>query len=83
MKLRLIAVNLTSRDNGVDVVRSFVESYGLTFPIPLDVDGVYGKQYRVTTIPTSFIINTHGEVVQKIVGPMDENMINNIIKDIE
>lgn len=82
-EVEIIAINLTSRDNGVDKVQSFIESYGLTFPIPLDVDGVYGKQYEVTTIPTTYIVNTKGEVVQKIVGPMDERMIKRIVKDIE
>lgn len=82
-EVEVIAINLTSRDNGVDEVKSFVESYGLTFTIPLDVDGVYGKLYEVTTIPTSYVINTKGEVVQKVVGPMDERMMKNIIQEIE
>lgn len=82
-EVEVIAINLTSRDNGVDEVKSFVESYGLTFTIPLDEDGVYGKLYEVTTIPTSYVINTKGEIVQKVVGPMDERMMKKIIQEIE
>lgn len=81
--VEIIAVNLMSRDNGINAVKEFVEANELTFPIPLDVDDVYGKKYEVKTIPTSYIINTKGEAIQKIVGPMDESMMKSLVKDIE
>src|SRR5690606_10049760 len=37
--IEILAVNLTSEDDGVEAVRSFVTDFRLTFPVPLDVDG--------------------------------------------
>ena len=35
----VIAVNLTSEDNGIDAVEEFVKEHELTFPIPLIMTG--------------------------------------------
>ncbi|MDT0161182.1 MULTISPECIES: peroxiredoxin family protein [Bacillaceae] len=78
--VEILAVNLTNADNGTKAIESFVQEYGLTFPIPLDQDGQLGVQYQVFSIPTSYIIDTNGVVSKKIIGPMDEEMIKNLVK---
>ena len=79
--VEIVAVNLTSGDREASV-EEFVKDYGLTFPIPMDVEGEVGQKFQAVTIPTSYIIDTDGLIQNKIVGPMDENMIQDFITNI-
>jgi len=79
--VEIVAVNLTSGDREASV-EEFVKDYGLTFPIPMDVEGEVGQKFQAVTIPTSYIIDTNGMIQHKIVGPMDENMIQDFISNI-
>lgn len=81
--VEILAVNLTSQDKGVDKVKAFVEENGLTFPILLDEEGEVGQKYQIATIPTSYMIDTKGNIVQTIVGPMDEEMMESLISKAE
>nr|WP_307340716.1 TlpA disulfide reductase family protein [Metabacillus malikii] len=80
--IEILAVNLTSMDNGVEAIQEFKNSYGLTFTIPLDETGDLGIQYQAFTIPTSYIIDTNGVISKKIVGPMDEQTMEALISEI-
>jgi len=80
--VEILAVNLTSGDK-VESVQNFVEDYGLTFPIPMDVEGKVGKTYQAITIPTSYMIDTQGRIQNKIVGPMDENMMKDFVSNLD
>lgn len=82
-EVEVIAVNLTSRDNGKAALQSFVDSYGLTFSIPLDEEGLYGNRYNIITIPTTFIIDSNGKMTQRIVGPMDQQMMEKVVNNID
>jgi thiol-disulfide isomerase/thioredoxin len=81
--IEIVAVNLTNLDNGKDAVENFAKDNQLTFSIPLDENGTIGMQYQAFTIPTSYIIDSTGVITKKIVGPMDENMMANLTKDIK
>ncbi|MFY3793047.1 TlpA family protein disulfide reductase [Ureibacillus sp. MALMAid1270] len=78
-EIEVIAVNLTSRDNGMEGVEKFARDYGLTFKIPLDVDGVYGEQYEIMSIPTTYVLDENGQIFQKIIGPMDQNTLESYL----
>ncbi|MCJ1906995.1 peroxiredoxin family protein [Planococcus ruber] len=81
--VEVLAVNLTTEDRGVDKVQNFVKEYELTFPIPMDKEGEIGKLYQAVTIPTSYMIDTDGRVQNKIVGPMNETMMKEMIANME
>ena len=66
--LVVVAVDLRDHDR---VVRQFVQDLGLTFPVLLDRDGSVSKSYRVTQIPTSYLIDREGKLVGKVIGPRD------------
>lgn len=71
--VEIIAVNLTAAERqGLKGVQRFIDAYGLTFPIPLDVDGNVEKAYRIMTYPTTYMLGTDGKIGQQIIGPMDE-----------
>ena len=81
--VEIIAVNMTSEERGGQKgIERFVKEYGLTFPIPLDEDGEVMDVYNIITIPTTYIIGTDGVISQKILGPMDEKMINELIENL-
>lgn len=71
----ILAVNLTAQDNGEEAIRSFIDEFGLTFSIPMDETGSAAQAYQIRTVPTTYILNTKGEIAQKIVGPMDEQIM--------
>lgn len=82
--VEIIAVNLTNAERGskkLETVKSFTDEYGLTFPIPLDKTGGIGNTYQTITIPTSYMINSKGIIHEKIIGPMDEEMIKKLVNE--
>ncbi|WP_154748850.1 redoxin domain-containing protein [Planomicrobium sp. YIM 101495] len=73
--MEIIAVNLTSKDNGMRAIKEFVEEFGLTMTMPLDTEGTVEKTYQSIAIPTSYTIDTEGRVQKKIVGPLNKELI--------
>lgn len=62
----VIGVNLTrdelSRGQDTDDVQAFLDQYGVTFPIVLDLEGDITNAYRVFPLPTSFFIDPEGQI---------------------
>ncbi|UJF25972.1 peroxiredoxin [Planococcus sp. 107-1] len=81
--VEILAVNLTTEDRGIDKVQNFVKEYELTFPIPMDEKGDIGTLYQAVTIPTSYMIDTEGRVQNKVVGPMNETMMKEMIANMD
>ncbi|PFG04688.1 redoxin domain-containing protein [Bacillus sp. es.034] len=82
-KVEILAVNLTSQDEGEKAVQQFVDGYELTFPILMDEKGDIGDEYRAFTIPTTYMIDTNGLIQHKIVGPMNEEMMGKMVEGME
>lgn len=83
-EVEIIAVNMSTQERrGMDGVKGFIDDYGLTFPIPLDEEGMVTQDYGIMTIPTTYIIGTDGTLVQKIIGPMDEKIIRSLVKQLQ
>ncbi|WOV88402.1 TlpA disulfide reductase family protein [Sporosarcina oncorhynchi] len=81
--VEILSVNLTTGENrGVKAVQEFIDAYELTFTIPLDEQGIVGDTYQVYSIPTTFMLNTDGTISQKIVGPMDESIMEQLVEDL-
>ncbi len=62
----MVAVNL---QEPVAQVKQFFKDYTLTFTALLDSDGEVGAHFRITAIPTTFILNKQGIIIGKITGP--------------
>lgn len=45
-----------------DTVVQFTRQYGLSFPVALDTSGDVARQYRVSTLPTTFLIDKEGTI---------------------
>lgn len=70
--IEIVAVNVTSSEISEKVVHDFVQKHGLTFPIPMDVNGEVSFLYEAISIPTSYFLDSDGVIRHKKVGPMDE-----------
>lgn len=81
--IEVLAVNLTTAEKNTDHIGEFVTDYKLTFPIPLDSSGEVGDTYQAFTIPTSYIIDSNGVIRKKIIGPMDKEMMTELINSVE
>lgn len=78
--IEIIAVNLTQAERkGLGGVEQFIDAHGLTFPIPLDKDGAIMDQYRVISIPTTYLLNTDGTIAQTFTAPVDEKTLAELI----
>ncbi len=64
-KLDLYAVNLTENDD-FDHVKAFTNRFKFHFPVLLDYKLEAAKKYRFQVIPTSFLIDTNGNIVDVI-----------------
>ncbi|WP_342511624.1 redoxin domain-containing protein [Sporosarcina sp. FSL K6-1522] len=79
--VEIIAVNLTAAERkGLKGVQHFIDAYGLTFPIPLDIDGNVEKAYRIMAYPTTYMLGTDGKIGQQIIGPMDEATMKDLVE---
>jgi peroxiredoxin len=79
----ILGVNLTQSEKDQRSVRDFVNSYGITYPVPLDMESTVAEVYRVTAIPTSYIIDTNGIISEKVVGPMDFEAMKSMVARIK
>ncbi|MFL0584832.1 TlpA family protein disulfide reductase [Solibacillus silvestris] len=76
----LIGVNLTDRDDGEQALVNFMESYEVTYPILLDETDEVGTAFQVMSIPTTVLLNAQGEELERIVGPVSEEGLRQLIK---
>ncbi|WP_176560188.1 TlpA family protein disulfide reductase [Brevibacillus dissolubilis] len=77
-QVTFIGVNVTTQDTMEDV-RRFAADYQVSYPIVLDETGEVTKQYRVSAMPTSFVLDAQGVIVYKKVGPMTAAEMKRII----
>lgn len=78
-KLELYGVNATTYDKERQA-REFVEEFELSFPILMDRDGKATELYKVTTFPTSFIIDSNGIVRERVPGVISLNEWEDLIE---
>lgn len=79
-EVEILAVNVTNMDDGRPAIEQFVQEHELTFPILLDESGEVGLTYEIMTLPTSYILDAEGRVFQKIIGAMDEQVMNELVE---
>ena len=73
-------VGISLDREGISVVKSFVRKYQINYPILMtdgQVDRVYGG---ITAIPTTFVIDSAGNIRQKYIGYRDKAVFETDIK---
>ncbi|MCR2807643.1 TlpA family protein disulfide reductase [Paenibacillus soyae] len=66
--VKLLSVNVTSQESGVETVRRYMEKYGYSFPLALDESGSVADRYRVNAFPTTFVIDGDGVIRERFLG---------------
>ncbi|MED1948064.1 MULTISPECIES: peroxiredoxin [Brevibacillus] len=79
----ILGVNLTDTESSPEAVADFVKLYGITFPILLDPDKEVANVYKAISIPTTYIIDSNGVVQNKYIGPMSEEVMENMLSAIK
>jgi peroxiredoxin len=64
----MLAINV---GEDADTVFNFTADYPVTFPLLLDKEARVIKQYPVVGLPTSYIIDTQGHIVYRVIGTRD------------
>lgn len=66
---RIAAVSIDM--DGPDVVRDFTSELGLTFDILHDRSGEIQQAYQTTGVPESFLLDTNGVIMKRVIGDHD------------
>ena len=69
--LRVLAVNGRQQERRTKDVQKFVDEFGVTFSIVLDVRGRTRETYGIIGLPTTFFIDSGGVVQRVNIGPLD------------
>ncbi len=65
-------ITILFRDDEKRVLR-YMKENKFTFPVYLDPDGSAARQFRITGVPETFIIDKKGMLREKVIGPAEWN----------
>lgn len=81
--LVIIGISL-DQANTINQLQPFINNYKIDYPVVLGDNKVVKDYGNITAIPTSFIINQNGEIVNKFIGLMPKSKlveeINSLLK---
>ncbi|TGU75223.1 TlpA family protein disulfide reductase [Geomonas terrae] len=66
---QMLAISID--EGGKGAVEDFFKQGGVTLPALLDTDGKVARLYGTTGVPETFVVDTKGMIVKKVVGGMD------------
>lgn len=64
----LLGVATWAQDDPKKVATSFAQKYKLTYPILVDADDKTAKQYGISAVPTTFVVDRKGTIKKVVVG---------------
>jgi len=77
---RVVGVDWSDALSGA---RSFIRRYSWTFPNVRDSEGTVGNEYRLTDLPTTFVLDAHGRISATLRGPQSERSIQTALAAVE
>jgi peroxiredoxin len=77
--IKIIAVNFDEQQLRID---KFINSIGLTFPILLDPGLQVNQLYGVRELPATFLIDENGLVIERRIGALTEDMVEDYLQRI-
>lgn len=75
----VLGIDLDPRDFAK--VPAFVEQQGINYPVMYDTKGVSNLYGGIQSIPTTFVVNRNGKVVERIVGSRPKSEFVRILKN--
>lgn len=77
-------VGINTRDN-LDAAKAFARSFKVPYPSVRDTNGEVLLAFRdalpTTVVPTTLVIDTHGQVAARIIGPVTYNTLKGLLDD--
>lgn len=67
-----LMIGIAFARQGKETVKSFAENQGINYPLLLATREVVRAYGGISVIPTTFIINKRGEIVEKVIGYRDK-----------
>jgi thiol-disulfide isomerase/thioredoxin len=74
---RLVGVDWSDARSGA---RSFIRRYGWTFSNVRDGEGTVGNDYRLTGLPTTFVVDSSGHIRAVLRGPQDVGSLTRAVE---
>ena len=75
----ILAVNTV---DDTPTAQQFVQQYGLTYQIVMDVNDDVVKLYNIGATPTSYFIDREGIIRSVVVGPVDDTALKQYVEQI-
>ena len=77
--LEIIAVSMSY--DPPNQVLNFTQKNKIPFPVVLDVDGQIARSFGdIRLTPTSILIDKNGKIIDKVIGELDFNKLNALLK---
>lgn len=77
--LEIIAVSMSY--DPPNHVLNFTQKNKIPFPVVLDVDGQIARSFeQIRLTPTSILIDKNGKIIDKVIGELDFNKLNALLK---
>ena len=67
---------------GADAVREFVESNGIEYPNLVDPDELVSDLYEVPALPSAYLVDREGRIVEEFVGPKPRRILEKMIVEL-
>jgi thiol-disulfide isomerase/thioredoxin len=77
---RIVGVNWSDALSGA---RAFIRHYAWTFPNLRDTEGLVGNEYRMTGLPTTFVVDSRGRIRAVLRGPQDGRSLQAALTRVE
>lgn len=77
--LVIVGVSVDKGDNLLTDVSSFTSQNGLTYQIVIDNDDVANAYGNINALPTSFLVDKNGKIVDKWVGMRDKAFLESTV----
>ena len=69
--------------DGLSGARAFIKHYSWTFSNVRDAEGTVGNAYRLTNLPTTFVLDAHGRIRATLRGPQNERSLQTALAAVE
>ncbi len=77
-------VGINTRDN-LDAAKAFVRSFKVPYPSVRDTNGEVLLAFRdtlpTTVVPTTLVVDAHGQVAARVIGPVSYNTLKGLLDD--
>lgn len=75
----LVAIN---QEEPRDVVAPFVQEFGLTFPVWLDLEYLAEREFETMNLPSSYVVDRNGQVRLMWIGGISKKNLEKFVPDL-